>query len=153
MCRDPCAGRACGPWTPSAAASGLLERRASEIAAALADYLLEPGHCLRFPMLTTLARDRQLAMNALLIGALVEAVHSGEQSLFLNACRTLAEHRRAERVPVEELTALLDVLGDLCVLSLLGHDASPSWALALYDHVTMTVQLGVDALLDIADAS
>ena len=129
----------------------LLERRAPEIAAALADYLLDPDRGTRFPGLRALERDRQVATNALVMDALVDAVHSGEKGLFLSTCREVAERRRAEGVPLEELTALLDVLNDLCVLSLAGHDASPSWALALYDHVTMTVQLGVDALLDMAD--
>jgi hypothetical protein len=129
----------------------LLERRVPEVAEALADYVLDPSRGERFAGLRALDRGRHLATNTLLLNALVDAVHSGESRLFLGACREMAERRRAEGVSFEELTALLDVLGDLCVLALVAHDASPSWALALYDHVTMTVQVAADAVLDMAD--
>ena len=129
----------------------LLERRAPDVAEALTDYVLDPARGGRFPALRGLDRDRHLATSARLLGALVDAVHCGERGLFLSASREVAERWRAEGVPLDELTALLDVLNDLCVLSLVGHDASASWALALYDHVTMTVQVAVDGILDMAD--
>jgi hypothetical protein len=129
----------------------LLQRRAAEVAEALTEYVLDPARGGRFPALQGLDHDRHLATNALLLSALVDAVHCGEKSLFLNASREVAERWRAEGVPLDELTALLDVLNDLCVLSLVGHDASASWALALFDHVTMTVQVAVDGILDIAE--
>jgi hypothetical protein len=131
----------------------VLERRVPEVAEALTDYVLDPARGERFAGLRALDRDHHLATNTLLVSALADAVHSGERGLFLDACREVADRRRGEGVSLGELTALLDVLNDLCVLALVGHDASAAWALALYDHVTMTVQFAVDAVLDMADDS
>jgi nucleoside-diphosphate-sugar epimerase len=128
-----------------------LERRAPDVVEALTDYVLDAARGGRFAGLQALDRDHHVAANTLLVRALVDAVHSGEKSLFLDACREVAGRRRAEGVSLEELTALLDALNDLCVLGLVGHDTSAAWALALYDHVTMTVQFAVDAVLDMAD--
>jgi hypothetical protein len=44
----------------------------------------------------------------------------------------------------------LHVLNDATVLAL-SVDPSPTWSLALYDHVTMTVQFGVDEVQDVFD--
>jgi nucleoside-diphosphate-sugar epimerase len=129
----------------------VLEREAPEVAAALTAYVLDPSHGERFAGLRELDPERHLAANTLLLDALVDAVHSGEKGLFLSACREMAEGRRAEGIPLHEVTALLDVLGDLCVLALVGQDSSASWALALYDHVTMTVQFAADSILDMTD--
>jgi nucleoside-diphosphate-sugar epimerase len=129
----------------------LLERSAPDVASALADYVLDPSRGERFAGLRALGRERHLGASTLLLNALVDAVHSGEKAVFVGACRELGERWRAEGVSLDELNGYLDALGDLCVLALVGHDASESWALALHDHVTMTVQFAVDAVLDMAD--
>jgi hypothetical protein len=126
-----------------------LERQMDEIAEALADYVRSPERAQRFPRLRELGAERQKADNLMLLVALMDAVRSGEKSLFQRPCRELALRRRDEGYPPEELTRVLNVLHDLVVLSLAGHDPSPEWSLALYDHVTMTVQFGIDEVLDV----
>lgn len=129
----------------------LLEQQAAGLARALADYVHEPGRGDRFRQLRRADPERLLATSSLLTRALADAVRAGEKDLFLNACRAVARHWRADGLPFEELTDLLDALNDLCVLALVRHEAGAAWALALQDHVTMTVQFAVDALLDLAD--
>ena len=48
----------------------------------------------------------------------------------------------------EELVAALHVLNDAAVLHLAGDGDGHRWSLALYDHVTMTVQFGIDEIHD-----
>ena len=68
-----------------------------------------------------------------------------------SACRELGSRRRAEGFSQDEITALLDALNDLCVLAMAGGDSGAGWALALHDHVTMTVQFGIDEVCDVFD--
>jgi len=127
----------------------LLERRMTEIAESLADYVLEPKRAMRFPRLRTFGSERLRADNVVLLGALVESVRTGEKAFFRSCCHELARKRLDEGLPFEELTAALDVLNDLCVLSLAEDRTSRASSLALYDHITMTVQFGVDEILDV----
>lgn len=63
----------------------------------------------------------------------------------------LARQRRVEDFPLDELTAELDALNDLIVLELSDAVPGPSWYLALYDHIAMTVQFGIDEIYDVYD--
>ena len=42
-------------------------------------------------------------------------------------------------------------MNDLIVLELSDAVPGPSWYLALYDHITMTVQFGIDEVYDVYD--
>jgi len=127
----------------------LLEKRLYDVAVALADYVMAPERAGRFPHLRALGSEMQRADGMVLLGGLVESVRTGEKALFRDRCEALARRRRDEGLPAEEMIAALDALGDMCVLSLVDQDPSPAWSLALYDHVTMTVQFGVDQVLDV----
>ncbi len=126
-----------------------LEQRLDELGESLARYAMAPERAARFPRFQALGAQRQRADADVLLGALLEAVRTGEKALFRNSCQHLARQRRLEGFGSEELIAAIDALGDLCVLSLVGHDADPAWSLGLYDHVTMTVQYGIDEVLEV----
>jgi hypothetical protein len=81
----------------------------------------------------------------------METVETGEKALFQSCCNDLARRRRSEGVAVEELLAALNALADLAVLPLIARSSSAAWSLALYDHITMTVQFGVDEVLEVFD--
>jgi hypothetical protein len=130
----------------------LLERHADEIAGQLAAFVAAPARSERFRGLRGLELDRLHADGLALIRALVDAVRTGEKELFRRVCRDLAERRRTEGFPLEEVTAKLDALNDLAVLALAGEQAGAGWSLALYDHVTMTVQFGVDEACEVFEA-
>jgi len=129
----------------------LLEQRAAALAAALARHLLAPERRDRFLGSAGRRPERIEAECALLVDALLEAVRTGEKVRFRDACRELAAERCRAGLAAEELTATLDVLNDLAVLDLAGESPGPSWYLALYDHLTMTVQFGIDEVFDVYD--
>ncbi|HSN93339.1 MAG TPA: NAD(P)-dependent oxidoreductase [Anaeromyxobacteraceae bacterium] len=130
----------------------LLEQRRDEVAESLAAWVTSPERTRRFPHLRAMGAERQRADGTLLLGALVEAVRTGEKALFQDTCKEMARQRRREGLPSEELTGALDALGDLCALSLVDHDPSRLWSLWLQDHVTMTVQFGIDGVLDVFES-
>ncbi len=130
----------------------LLEQRLDQLGESLAGYVMAPQRAERFPRFQALGADRQRADAVVLLGALLEAVRTGEKALFRTACHRLAGQRRDEGFASEELIAFLDALGDLCVLSLAGHEPSAAWSLGLYEHLTMTVQYGIDEVLEVFEA-
>lgn len=127
----------------------LLESRLDVLADSIVDHVRAPGRAARFPRSQALDPAQQRADAAVLLGALVEAVRTGEKALFRARCHDLARRRRDEGFTAEELAGALEALGDACVISLGGHDPSPGWGLALYDHLTMTIQYGVDEVLEV----
>lgn len=126
----------------------LLERHRQELAQGLAAYVMDPARRARFAGLQGLGTEQQEGECALLIEALVDSVHTGDMGVFRGACQELGRRRCAEGFPLDELTSLLDALNDLCTLTLAGIDPGAAWSLALYDHVTMTIQFGVDEICD-----
>ena len=130
----------------------VLEERLDELGESMVRYLMAPERAARFPRFQALGADRQRADAEVLLGALLGAVRTGEKALFRTSCHHLARQRRQEGFGSEELIAALDALGDLCVLALTEHDPAPAWSLGLYDHVMMTVQYGVDEVLEVFEA-
>jgi nucleoside-diphosphate-sugar epimerase len=128
-----------------------LETLGPGLAGELAACVLDPSRGSRFRNLRALTPEQLRSESALLLGALVDSVRVGEKRVFAGVCRALAERRLGEGVPPEELTGALDALNDLCVVSLAGEEPGRDWSLALYDHVTMTLQFGADAILDLAN--
>jgi nucleoside-diphosphate-sugar epimerase len=126
----------------------LLGQRAGELSGTLTRHVFDAERSHRFPRLQATPAEQHRIESEALLDALIDAVRTGEKGLFVNPCREIAERRRDQGLPLEELTAALDALNDLCVLSLAGEGVGPGWSLALYDHVTMTVQFGVDEVHD-----
>ena len=133
--------------------SKLLTARAEELSERLTRYPLEPGRVRYFPTFGTLDSRQHRAANEILLAALIDAVRTGEKRLFAAACRDLASRRRGDGFSLEEIAAVLDTLSDLCVLTLAGEDSSPDWSLSLYDHITMTVQFGVDEVHEVFEGA
>lgn len=127
----------------------VLEQRIDQLGDSLTRYAMEPERAGRFPRFQALGADRQRADADLVLSALLEAVRTGEKALFRAACNQLARRRRDEGFASGEIIDFLDVLGDLSVLSLADHDPAPAWTRGLYDHVTMTVQYGIDEVLEV----
>lgn len=130
----------------------LLESRLDILSDALVDYVRAPRRVARFPRSQALDPAQQRVDAAVLLGALVEAIRTGEKALFRARCQDLARRRRDEGFTVEEIVGALEALGDACVISLGGEDPSPGWSLVLYDHITMTIQYGVDEVLEVFEA-
>ena len=87
----------------------------------------------------------------MLLEALAESVRTGEKEVFQRACRQLARLRRAEPYGADDLLTLLDALNDHCLRALAPQRPDSRWSMTLRDHVTMTVQFGIDEVLDVFD--
>ena len=127
----------------------LLQAKTEWIAESLTSYLLDPVRAERFPRLSVLGAERRRADDVLLLEALGEAVRTGEKAVFQRACRELARRRRRDGLSLEEIVSALNALNDLSVLALSREDIGARWSLALYDHISMTVQFGVDEVCDV----
>ena len=128
-----------------------LDRVTTRIATTVNTYLLDAKRAERFPTLQGLGPERALADLELLLAALSEAVRVGEKAVFQRACRSLARRRLSEGLESDEIVAALHALNDSAVLALAAEGTGARWSLALYDHVTMTVQFGVDEVHDVFD--
>ena len=127
----------------------LLQDKTSWIAETLSSYLLDPARAERFPRLVALGKERRRIDDALLLEALGEAVRTGEKAVFQRACRNFARRCRRHGLSLEEIVAALNALNDLSVLAVSREDIGGGWSLAMYDHITMTVQFGVDEVYDL----
>lgn len=123
---------------------GLLEARQDDLVDQLVDYVTDERRRDRFPGLGGGSGRRLRAASTMLVSALVDSVRTGEKSIFRGACAEQALHAVRDGIAEQECCDTLDALSDLCVLALTGCDPSREWALSLYDHVTMTVQFGID---------
>lgn len=112
------------------------------------DYVTDDSRRERFPHLRSVRRDMLEADTRLLIDRLVAAVRSGDKAGFADHCREFASKRAEEGAPGIEWAAALDVINDLCERALARHASAVEWQRNVYDHVTMTVQYGLDAVLD-----
>jgi hypothetical protein len=131
----------------------LLQSRTESIARSLSSYLLDAGRVERLPQLSQLGQARRRADDRQLLEALGETVRTGEKAVFQRACRELARRCRRDGLDAEEIVCCLNALSDLTVLALSEAEHDPRWNLALYDHITMTVQFGVDEVYDVFDES
>ncbi|HSO23127.1 MAG TPA: NAD(P)-dependent oxidoreductase, partial [Chondromyces sp.] len=80
---------------------------------------------------------------------LIAAVQSGENEVFLNWCRDLAERRLAEGFSVDEVVAALKMV-DAAVVGALREDPEHAeLKTALRDHIDMPIEFGADRVLEV----
>ena len=80
---------------------------------------------------------------------LIAAVQSGENEVFLNWCRDLAERRLAEGFSVDEVVAALKIV-DAAVMGALRDDPEHAeLKTALRDHIDMPIEFGADRVLEV----
>lgn len=127
----------------------LLEAEAPRLIDELTDYMLDPARTHRFPAMRRLGRETLLVDSGTILEALLDSVRTGDKSIFRVACQELAKRRRKDGITLDEMTSALDALNDLSVLFLTTKRSDAGWSLALYDHMTMTAQFGVDAVYDV----
>jgi len=112
-------------------------------------FVLDPLRRERYAELQRLDSNLLRTDGELLLEALVESIRAADQDVFLACSRDLGMRRRAEGIPRPEVAGMLDALSDSIVLALSPVRRDTSWNLALIDHVTMTVQFGLDELHDV----
>jgi len=133
----------------------LLYRRLEEERERLIDevvnYVREDLRQGRFEQLSRHSRDELAGLVTRLLDRLVDSVRTGDKQVFRAAARDLVRRHSGRPTPADELSGLLHALGDAATLALAAKEAGPEWELGLLDHVTMTVQFGVDEIADLGE--
>lgn len=127
----------------------LFQRRFDSIEQSLTKHVFEPAGAVRFRQLRELGPERQRADDTLLLEALDDAVRTGEKAVFQHACRQIAERRRREGFDRDEIIAVLNALNYYCRRELTADDDGVAWTRTIHDHITMTVQFGIDEIYDV----
>ncbi len=89
-------------------------------------------------------REEHSWHHRLFIRNLMNAIRTREKGVFMAYCRDLAERRFAQGYELDELLYVISSLNRICV-DLLRHDpAAADLEQAIHDHVTVTIQFGLD---------
>jgi nucleoside-diphosphate-sugar epimerase len=86
-----------------------------------------------------------------IMSQLMCAIRTGDKGVFMNCCEFLAERWWEQGLPLEELWTALESLSEICAQALRGLPEAERFENALYDHITMTFQFAIDAVLDVHD--
>ncbi len=84
---------------------------------------------------------------------LMNAVRTGERSIFMSYCRDLAERRKAQGLPAREVCNALEALHQVCLTLILQDPEAEGLDHAIHDYVTMTYRFGCDQVQDVYDGS
>jgi len=86
-----------------------------------------------------------------ILSQLMCAIRTGDKGVFMNCCEHLAERWWEQGLPLEELWKALESLSEICVKALSCLPEAEGFENALYDHITMTFQFAIDAVLDVQE--
>jgi len=84
-----------------------------------------------------------------LLRHLQSAVRTRDRGLFTAYCRDLAEKRLMQGFGVQEVCGAMQTINATCMEFLEEDPEAEDLGVALYDHITMTMQFGCDQILEI----
>lgn len=122
----------------------MLEAHETELRELLAQRLLTPELADRFRSYHRISPEDLDWSLKLVLRQLMHAVKTRNKSLFIEYCRDLAERRFEMGFEWSELASALEAVGEVCLDVLKKDPASKGLDEALNDHISMTIQLGVD---------
>ncbi len=120
----------------------LLEAHRAPIAEAFAATLRAPGR----PPLSEEDLDWTTRVT---LRSLVQSIRTAERRPFMEHCRDLAERRLSQGVAALGVTDPLQALERICREHLMADPRGAHLGAALHDHLTMTVEFGVDRIQDV----
>jgi hypothetical protein len=129
----------------------LLSSHQQEIGRLFNEHLREPGQRERLTAYLDASQDQLDVRHRLLLEQLLCAVRTGDQAVFMNCCRHMAERWWVAGLPLEELWKALDELGRLCVAILERDPAADGLGQEIYDRITMTFRFAVDAVKELQE--
>jgi nucleoside-diphosphate-sugar epimerase len=127
----------------------LLDKNLEAICAAFIDKIIGPAGELRFPSYQKVPRDILEWRFMVLLRHLQSAVRTRDRGLFTAYCRDLAEKRLMQGFGVQEVCGAMQTINATCMEFLEEDPEAEDLGVALYDHITMTMQFGCDQILEI----
>ncbi|MGE5235373.1 MAG: NAD-dependent epimerase/dehydratase family protein [Acidobacteriota bacterium] len=85
----------------------------------------------------------------LILRHLLNAIRTREKGVFRSYCRDLAERRHAQGFDVEEVCYAVASLNQACLKVLREDPESQGLEDAMHDHITMTIQFGIDEIQEV----
>ena len=117
------------------------------------EWLRDPSQSHRFTAYLDCSPTHLEEQHNLILGQLLCTIRTGEKGIFMNCCRALAERWREQGLPLEQLEAALDSLGQVCVATLREAPEAAGLEPALHDHLTMTFQFAIDAVREVHEGA
>jgi len=129
----------------------LLERHEPRILEASMAELGAPGGASRFPTYNRLDEGELRWAKRQLFLQLRAAVRTRDVGVFRAYCRSLAERRRQQGFPVDEVVRIIAAEHELCLRLLRGDPAAHRLGPAIEDHLSRAFVVGLDEIQDAYD--
>lgn len=133
----------------SAKVHELLSRHQDRICRRFRGYLSAPGQRPRFADYLNCSDIQLEDRHHLLLEQLMSAVLNGDKAIFMTCCQHMAERWYGDGIPLGQLVAGLEALGETSLVVLREDSEAEGLSQNLYDHITMTIQFAVDAVHEV----
>jgi hypothetical protein len=127
----------------------LLERHRKEIGDRFAALLDGVEGRDRLPSYARLGTEERQLHFGTLVRTLVQSIREGRRGTFMAYCRDLADHRAQQGLDADELVRVLRSFERICRQELAQDPESAPIAAAVHDYLTMTIEFGIDQVLDV----
>lgn len=122
----------------------MLEKHEQAISDEYTRRLSAPENAGRFPHYREIPGDQSAWNHRIVLRNLMNAVRTRERALFMSYCGDLATRRFEQGFAGEEVCSALELLSEVCSRTLLADPESEGMHDRIFDHVTMTMRIGVD---------
>ncbi len=129
----------------------LLEKHEAEIVESYHAKLQAPENRERFPNYQALTEQQSAWNHRMVLHNLMVAVRTRERAVFMAYCGDIAEARHAQGFTCEEVCGALELLNDICTRTLLEDPESEGMQDRVFEHLTMTMRIGVDQAQQVFD--
>jgi hypothetical protein len=127
----------------------LLEVHDAAIHRSVFEHVADPERRETFPTYGTLPPEVHERRLQLILESLRNAVRTGEKGRFMNHCRDVAKTRHEQHYTCVEVCSALEALNQICLHMLRNDPEGVGLDEAFHDHVTMTIQFGIDQIREV----
>jgi nucleoside-diphosphate-sugar epimerase len=127
----------------------LLEKHEPRISETYTARLTAHENHARFASYQALPIDQHEWNHRVVLRNLMNAVRTRERGVFVAYCSDLATRRFQEGFACDEVCAALELLGQVCTEALFDDPESEGLHERIFEHVTMTVRIGIDQMQEI----
>ncbi len=126
----------------------LIEHHEEEIRRAFTERLISARDRVRLTHYEQIPAHEHDWHHRLILRTLMNSIRTREKAIFMSYCHDLAERRFAQGFTVDEVSFALTALNQVCLRILAADPEAPELD-QLYDHVTGTIQFGIDEIQDV----
>lgn len=127
----------------------LLELHEQEVREFFTALLVGSERQTRLPHYEAIPHQEHQWHHRLILRQLLNAIRTRERGLFMAYCRDLAARRLAQGFDLEEVCYAVASLNTACLRVLAGCSEAAGLEQAIHDHVTTTVQFGIDQIQEV----